>query len=532
MTKKDTRRSSPEKNPPKEISVFPFFRAQLQHRFAGAVIAWVYAAAMLFIGLTYHIVGDYHVETDFFQAYVPTAKDILKGVWTIEDFRGPAYPALLALFSVIVSDFFTAGIILSTLSSAMTLFFIFELVKRLFRVDIAFIVVLLTGVNRTFVQYAYTAGTDMVFNMFAIATLFFLLYDRQMKWPNIVLAALCAAAAYLTRYNGIFVIAAIPIIVILFNIYSIPMKQRIVTAAVFLILFVVFITPWGIHSLNEKGNFFYNKNYLNIAYEMFAKGKVGWDQYWNVDASKYGSLAAVILADPGLFISTVAMNFYDHLVSDMQLLVQWGIGAGFLAGLLMMFKHRPDPRQASFYFYGAMMFLVLLLVFYGERFSMFLIPVYSALAVSTLTRDRWRGIPFYNGTLIALGLVIWSFTVSFDFNRQNIDSGPKEITVIADWFNANVRDTDETRTIVCRKPHIAYYINKTMKYFPYVDTWEELKSETKKMGASYLFYGIFEANMRPQFQQLLYPNNAPEWLEPITYTTSPPSVLYRVITKE
>jgi 4-amino-4-deoxy-L-arabinose transferase-like glycosyltransferase len=532
MTKKETRRSSPEKNPQKEISVFPFFRAQLQHRFAGAVIAAVYAAAMLYIGLTYHSIGDYHVETDFFQAYVPTAKDILKGFWTIEDFRGPAYPAVLALFGGIFSDFFTAGIILSTLSASVTLFFIFELVKRLFRVDIAFIVVLLTGVNKTFVQYAYTAGTDMVFNMFAIATLFFLLYDRQKKWPNIVVTALCAAAAYLTRYNGIFVLAAIPLILIVFDIYSIPVKQRIVTAMVFIVFFMVFITPWGIHSLNEKGNFFYNKNYLNIAYEMFAKGRIGWDQYWNVEASKYGSLTAVIFADPGLFMSTVATNFADHLISDMQLLVNWGIGIGFLAGLVGMMKQRPNPRQASFYLFSAMMFMVLLLVFYGERFSMFLIPVYATLAVSTLTWDRWRLIPFYNGSVISLALIVWAFSVSYEFNKQNIDSGPKEVKVIADWFNANVRDTDETKSVVCRKPHIAFYIGKTMKYFPYVDTWEDLESEIKKMNATYLFYGVFEANMRPQFQQLLNPNTAPEWLEPIAYTNNPPSVLYRVIAKE
>ena len=71
-----------------------------------------------------------------------------------------------------------------------------------------------------------------------------------------------------------------------------------------------------------------------------------------------------------------------------------------------------------------------------------------------------------------------------------------------------------------------------MKYFPYVNTWEDLETETKKMNATYLFYGIYEANMRPQFQQLLNPNTAPGWLEPIAYTNNPPSVLYRVIAKE
>jgi hypothetical protein len=52
------------------------------------------------------------------------------------------------------------------------------------------------------------------------------------------------------------------------------------TSAIFLGAFLVFIAPWGINCLIQKGSFFYNRNYLNIAYEMFAKGKVGWDQYW------------------------------------------------------------------------------------------------------------------------------------------------------------------------------------------------------------------------------------------------------------
>lgn len=528
MSKKQIPQIKTEKLPLKEISVFPFFKETLANPFAGAAVAGVYCVVMLYVGVTYHIVGDYHVETDFFQAYVPTAKDILKGMWTIEDFRGPAYPALLALFSVFIKNFFTAGIVLSTVAASVTLFFTYEVIKKLFRADIAFIVIALTAVNKTFVQYTYTAGTDMTFNMFAAGTVYFLFRAEQRNFFNIVLSALFAAAAYLTRYNGIVVLVAVPIIIALFNIYTLNVKQRIITAATFVVLFFVFITPWGLHCLNEKGSFFYNRNYLNIAYEMFAKGKIGWDQYWNVESGKYHSLAQVFLADPALFVSTIAKNFYTHFISDMELLVGWGIGIGVLAGVVNMVKQRPTRRQASFFFFGLMMFLVLLLVFYGERFSMFLIPVYSTLAISTLTWSRWRGIPFYNGTIIALALVVWSFVISYDFNRENIDSGPKEIKAIADWFNTNVRDDDESKIVVCRKPHIAFYINKTMKYFPYVNTWEELESETKKLGATYFFYGVYEANMRPQFQQLLNPKAAPPWLEPLTYTLQPPSVLYKV----
>jgi hypothetical protein len=212
----------------------------------------------------------------------------------------------------------------------------------------------------------------------------------------------------------------------------------------------------------------------------------------------------------------------------MELLMGWGIGICFFAGVVGLIKTRPSPRQGAYFTFGTLMFLVLLLVFYGERFSMYLIPVYSAFAVVTLSWDRWRGIPFYNGTIVALALVGWTAVTSYDYNKVNIDSGPKEIKVIADWFNANIKDADENKVIVCRKPHIAFYINKTMRYFPFVNTIEALEQETKKMKADYFFYGIYEASMRPEFRPLLDPRNAPAWLEPITYTTSPPSVLYRV----
>ncbi|MFZ4619299.1 MAG: ArnT family glycosyltransferase [Bacteroidota bacterium] len=528
MAKKQTARTVAESKSSKNISLFPFFSSQLQHPFAGAVIAAAYLLGILYLGLTYHLVGDYNVETDFFQSYVPMAKDILRGIWTIEEFRGPGYPMVLALFGSVFGNFFTAGVIASAVTASLTLFFTFEVLKKLFRSDLALVVVLLTGLNQTFVQYAYTAGTDMTFNCFTSAAVYFLLKSERVSAVNIILAALASALAYLTRYNGIVVLVAVPVMIAAFNIYDIPVKQRLQMSGLFLLGFFLSISPWGIYCWTERGSFFYNKNYLNIAYEMFAKGKMGWDQYWNVESTKYHSLGQVIFADPGLFVSTVFGNLFEHLKNDLTKLTVWGIGLCFGISAVGLWKNRPNRRQGAYFAFGALMFSVLLLVFYGERFSMFLLPIYASFGLSMLLWDRWKSVPFFNGTIISLVLIVWTFAASYDFNKVNIDSGPKEIKVIADWFNANVKDTDESKIIVCRKPHIAFYTNKTMKYFPYVNSFDALEQEVKKLNASYFFYGIFEANMRPEFQSLLDPSKAPAWLEPITYTVNPPSVLYRV----
>ncbi len=241
-------------------------------------IAGFYFILMLVVSLKYHVIGDYNVETDFYWTYVPQAGQILAGTIPIEDFHGPVYPIVLALASIFTKDLFHAGVVLSVLAASLSIYFIFELLKRLFRPDIALLATFLVAVNTTFIRYTYTAGTDMVFMFFVTGSTFFLLREGLSKWYNLALAALFAALGYLTRYNGLYAAVGVPIAVILANPFQQGMRDRVKTSAIFLAAFLVIIAPWGINCLVQKGSFFYNRNYLNIAYEMFAKGKVGWDQ--------------------------------------------------------------------------------------------------------------------------------------------------------------------------------------------------------------------------------------------------------------
>ncbi len=265
---------------------------------------------------------------------------------------------------------------------------------------------------------------------------------------------------------------------------------------------------------------------------MFAKGKIGWDQYWYGEAQKFTSLTQVIFADPGLFVTSLVKNLINHAASDFDLLLGWQVGIFSLLGIVAFIKYRPTSRVLSYFLISGAFFGVLLLVFYGERFSMVLLPVYcmlalKALSIPSLAKYRfWKTI--HAGGLIAIVLVIWTGSDSMEFNRTNIDSGPKEVLSFGSWFHENFGDSERGKVVVARKPHIAYYLDMKLEMFPYVESYDQLLSELRRVKASYLYFSLMEAGMRPQFQKLLDSRNAPKELRPLTYTSNPPAVLYKV----
>jgi hypothetical protein len=515
-----------------QTSLFPFFPDSVNSRYAGLGFAGLYFLLMLLVSLKYHIIGDYNVETDFYWSYVPQARRILEGVVPIEDFHGPVYPIVLALIALVTKDLFHAGVVLSVLAASFSLYLVFEILKKLFKSDIALIGTLLVAANTTFVRYTYTAGTDMLFMAFITASSYFLLREEQLKWQSIAFSTVFAALGYLTRYNGLSAAVGVPLAITLANPFQQSWRDRFRTSGMFLGIFLLIIAPWGVFCLVQRGSFFYNRNYLNIAYEMFAKGKVSWDQYWYGEAQKFTSLSGVIFSDPVLFVTTLIRNLIDHAINDMDLLLGWQVGIFTLLGVAACFKYKPTARVLGYFIIGGVFFAVLLLVFYGERFSMLLLPIYIALALKTLTLPSFIHYRFWKvmhaGGVIAIVLFLWTGYSSVEFNRVNIDSGPKEIVSIAGWVHQNLGEAEHGKIVIARKPHIAYYLDMKLEMFPYVNSYEELVAHMRKSNASYLYFGLMEAGMRPQFQSLLDPQSAPKELKPLTYTINPPAVLYKV----
>lgn len=513
-------------------SLAPVLPSFVHKPHAGWVLAGTVGLILLAVNLQLHTIGDYLDETDFYWSYAPEAQRILSGKPPIDDFRGPGYPAVLAVVSLLVPDSFRAGIIISTLSAAVVLALVFSLFQRLFRTDLAFVATLLVALNTKFIQYSYTVGTDMMFNALVSASVFFLLKSAERRWLSIGLSALFAGLAYLTRYNGMFVLGAVPVVLLLTNPFQLAWKERLKTCAVYLAVFFLVIAPWGLYCLQERGSFFYNKNYLNIAYEMFAKDRISWDQFWSIESKRYTSLIHVITEDINQFLKTVMMNVVTHGGGDLIRLVGAYTGIFSLVGIVTLFRKGNDRRVVSYFLLAAGFFAVLLLVFYGERFSLFLLPAYVALALRALSHPRVAQLKVLGrlsvAKVVVVVLLIWTAVDSWQFNAKNIDSGPKEVLRIAEAFHKLDEKPPPDAVVVTRKPHIAHYLKMRMELFPLVSSFDELKAEVRRVNGSYLFFSYVEANLRPQFRSLLDLRNPLPWLQPIAYTSYPPAVLFRV----
>lgn len=506
----------------------------VKYKHLGLIFAFVYAVVMTFISLSFHKIGDYGVETDFYWGYVPAAQQFLNGVVQIDQFRGPLYPIVLSLFGSVLGDFFIGGVMLAIISSTFVIYFSFETLKHLFSATLSFFVTLLLITNPIFIQYTYSTGTDMFFIALVSAAMFFFFRKNGPGTKNILLAAFFSGLSYLTRYNGLFLFGFV-LVILFINYWKIGFKKRIVLSGLFILVVFLTISPWGMYCLKEKGSFFYNENYKNIAYELYGKGKMGWDDFWFKESKSFTSMSQVILKDPGAFVSNTVSNISDHFLNDMEKLTGWQIGFFVVIGFFLMLFNKPLKKigtaRFAYLLVNFFFFALLLLLFYGERFSMFLIPFYCSIAVFTiLNRNNpiTEKLPDTLRIILLIVLVSINAVKAYNYNSDIIISGPNEILVIKDWFNNNIKPPPTGVIIAARKAHIAYYLNMKFKPLPLADNYNDFIATLKRDNVEYLYFSEIEAQLRREFVSLLNPHSEHPGLTALVFTSYPPAVLYKI----
>jgi 4-amino-4-deoxy-L-arabinose transferase-like glycosyltransferase len=501
----------------------------INSNYTGIWISIIYFFAISSISFSSHKNLTYGAETDFLWVYVPAAKNFLHGFLTIDPFRGPIYPIILGLVNLIFNDFFHSGIFISNISSSLVLFFTFSLIKEIFGARFALVVTLFILINPIFTQYSYTASSDMFFNAIASGSLLILI-KRKFNYKNIIIIGFLGGILFLTRSNGVFILAFI-LILFFQNSYAVKLKEKIIMSLIFVSTFLITYCPWGIYCLNEKGDFFYNKNYLNTAFEVYNKGSINREEF-GFNNKEYYSLTDVITKNPFLFFKTVTYNVYDNFKEDMEHLVGWQLGFLTMLGIILTVFYKPTIMESRYYVLNISFFFILLFIFYSERFSLFLIPFYTIFAIKTLYGNNKSLINFWSKELIAfiiLFLFVWTFVGNLTYNKEMLLNYPREELKMKELFKKKFNEKFNGKSIASRKPYIAYHLNMDFISLPFSDSYSEFIKKLKDAKIDFLYFGGYEASARPKLKFLLNKNQKLTGLQPILWLNDPPTVLYKII---
>jgi hypothetical protein len=226
----------------------------------------------------------------------------------------------------------------------------------------------------------------------------------------------------------------------------------------------------------------------------------------------------------------MAFNLWDHLRLDAVNLLGLPVGLVALAGVLMLrgsgFARRLWPVWAA----GALMFLSFVPVFYSERYSLVLVPVYAALAGVALGSMRFAfALRAHPGVWLrsALGLAVLALSLghSVQVQRRTIDQLPVEVIDAARALRSLAAPGDR---VIARKPHLAFHAHVEAAPFPFTETLPELAAAAKREHARWLFVSWPEVETRPRYWFLLDTAGVVPGLTPRHLTHPHPSVLYEI----
>lgn len=499
-------------------------------KYAGVTLGAAYFVFASLISFHYHKMLDYGMESDFLFEYVPIAKQIPMGSLLIGDYRGPAYPITLAAVKALTGDYFTAGLFIALLASAITIAFTFSLIRRLFNPEIAVCSTLLLMMNAYFFMYSYQVGTDMLFSALITASLYFLLAKQTLSWNCLIVSAALGALAYLTRYNGIFILV-VPLLLVSSNHFGLSWRRRLLAGALFTAVFFLCISPWGFYCLKEKGSFFYSANRLNIAFDVYANAQMSREEFfWKGNPFENMSLSALVLYDPRTFFGVLVRNFWEHGIRICQYLLGWPVSILALGGLVLVAGRKIPGNQRSYLLINFAFFLLLLPIHFEIRYPLFLLGCLLSLSVCGLllwnvnVRSSFR----VASIVVFAALLVYSGFRSYEINRRQIDLGPREVLEIANRFRS-VNPSQNPRSLVAaRKPHIAYYLGLEYLPLPFASSPQALIEQLKQAQVEYLYFGPFEYSTRPELRSLIDASNPVPGLKPVATSVNPLSVLYKI----
>ncbi len=485
-----------------------------EDRYTALAYGFALATLITLLGLsTYHEIGGYGVETDFYGAFAPGAEALLHGKVDLDPGYGPGYELALIAFYPLFFDFFAAGKLISILSLFCLGVIVFKLVARLYDSELAFFALLPTTL--VFLPWALVASTDVFFAFLFMACLYLLIKDKRIDRSHLLWSGLLAGFIYITRNNGIAVFASVGFLLLFINPAGKELRGRLFDLAVFLGWAMLIIVPWLVTNQLVNHDALRSDSYLIIASHFYGRPGVVVAEDMKLSAAKFHSLSDVIFYDFRHFVFHYIANLYRHFRDVLLHSIKLPLGLFVVPGLLLAIR-KIDRWQMSFVTFPVFGFLVLCLVHYEPRYYLYIISFFT-FAAAFFFFGKWDGERrrdvFYYLVRIVYGFALLALLYqSSQEIRTNLTSEPLALRAAAERLT-QVASPDDI--IIARKPHVGYLSHLKTVYFPQVDSLPALRTFARESNASYVLVSPIERRRRPRLSRALAPGLLPDWLRPV-----------------
>ncbi len=505
-----------------------------------AVICLLYFAFLVYFSRQ-HPFGTYATETDFYHLYAPDAARIAAGQFPLNSFQGPGYPVLLSLVAKFSGDVFISGKWISIISAVLCVWLVFALCKQLFGEWVGVGAALLSTTVIEFPEFSIQATTDVFFLLLCLVALVIFTGAYFSLRMRVIFAAFFTGVAYLTRYNGVFLLACFVFAILLLNLFEKAWRERLILTGIFVIAFFFTVLPWLIANAQHNGSPLYNTNYLNMAtlfYPELADGEVTQDGTRKA-SELFHSFGEVLSYKPQQALT----RYFSNLVSifwsswNGQLVSSW-LGLLGLLGAIFTFADRKTKAVRLLLLTIATYLLLMGLNHWETRYFFFIGVCYAGLASYFMNRfaelvsqriSLSVDPTFFRSAIAAIFLaVIW--TISFVPAKASfgsfLQSHPHEIPAAANFLQSTNAAPHSVK-ILARKPHLPFMAQQDWVFFPQVKSLDELKAWLEKNPVDYIAIGKRELKSRKELAPLGDPKTAPDWLQAAWTNDDPKFILYK-----
>jgi hypothetical protein len=414
---------------------------------------------------------------------------------------------------------------------------VFVLFARLFGYWVGVGAQLVAIVSGEFPQFSINAATDVFFLLFCLSVVVVFTDDRIAPRRRVALAGALTGVVYLTRYNGLFLLAACLIGITLLDFFKQKWRGRLALSAIFVAGFLAVSSPWLIANYKRHGSPFYNTNYLNIATEFYPElvaNKTNQDATRAL-AAEFHSFGDVIGHDPKRLMARYPLNLYESLRRSFKdtLVNQWVAWVAWL-GVLLALGGRRSKNVKLVLIAGAFYLLLMGLNHWETRYYFFVMVLYAGFAVFAATAwfEAARSLGWIKNrafALIPFAMVVAMFALSWAESRKDVavflESQPVEIIAARDYLTG--AGATGGKRIVARKPHLPYLSRNEWVFFPQVKSLDEFRAWVEANRVDYIAVGKRELKERKELAALGKPEKAPGWLKAVWVNDEPAFILYK-----